>query len=89
MKGIILISAVSSMSASFTAQLKAQGCSYAGFCSIHSLKTIHQIFKKNTGSKNKILAVFSFGKGERSTSVYTPYLEYTGNISNQTSVTGK
>ncbi len=70
------------------AKTNAQGCSDAGVCTIHS-------FKNNTGkpdedNKNNEVAIgFAFGKGERFTSNYTLYIEYTRNISANTSVTGK
>jgi hypothetical protein len=64
----------------------AQGCSDAGFCTIHSLKN-------NTGEtisrKNELLLGFGFGKGERSISYYNPYIEYTRRLSPRTSATGK
>jgi hypothetical protein len=69
-------------------RLAAQGCSDAGVCTIHSIKN-------NTGateddnSKNDLVLGFAFGKGERSISYYTPYVEYTRSFSDRTSLTGK
>lgn len=67
----------------------AQGCSDAGFCTIHSIKnnTSGALSKKE--DHNEILFGFGFGKGEQSISYYTPYLEYTRNFSDRTSITGK
>ena len=67
----------------------AQGCSDAGFCSIHAIKNNTAGSVEKDDSNNDIAIGFSFGKGERSTSVYTPYIEYTRSITEQTSVTGK
>ncbi|HLG39405.1 MAG TPA: hypothetical protein VI461_07040 [Chitinophagaceae bacterium] len=68
--------------------LNAQGCSDAGFCSIHSIKN-------NTGNtnekdkNNELSAGFIFGKGERSVSYYTWEIEYTRSITERTSATAK
>jgi len=67
----------------------AQGCSDAGFCSIHAIKNNTATSIEKDENNNDIAIGFSFGKGERSTSVYTPYIEYTRSITAQTSVTGK
>ena len=65
----------------------AQGCSDAGFCTLHSIKNNT---KTNEENKNNELAFgFNFGKGERSTSIYAWEVEYTRNITGRTSVTGK
>src|SRR5262249_44512711 len=72
----------------FSISGNAQGCSDAGFCTIHSIKN-------NTGSggnndkNNELVAGFVFGKGERSTSYYTWEVEYTRLLGLRTSVTGK
>jgi len=86
MKKILLVLTLVGM---ISTRSNAQGCSDAGFCSIHAIKN-------NTGSSleknekdNDIAIGFAFGKGERSTSIYTPYVEYTRSITEQTSVTGK
>jgi hypothetical protein len=67
----------------------AQGCSDAGVCSIHSIKNNTSGNGAKDDKNNEIAIGFAFGKGERSTSVYTPYIEYTRSITDQTSVTGK
>lgn len=86
MRKIILLAAIGTIAISRSA---AQGCSDAGVCTIHS-------FKNNTGkydnaekNNNEVLIGFAFGKGERSVSYYTPYIEYTRSITERTSVTGK
>jgi hypothetical protein len=73
----------------FAVQSIAQGCSDAGFCSIHAIKNNTAGSVEKDDNNNDIAIGFSFGKGERSTSVYTPYIEYTRSITEKTSVTGK
>jgi len=68
--------------------IKAQGCSDAGFCTIHSIKNNTEKFGRND-KRNEVVFGFNFGKGERSTSYYTPEVEYTRYITERTSVTGK
>jgi len=70
-------------------QANAQGCSDAGVCTIHAIKNNTSTSGKKDDKHNDIVVGFAFGKGERNTSVYTPYIEYTRNITDQTSVTGK
>jgi hypothetical protein len=70
-------------------QSHAQGCSDAGFCSIHAIKNNTAASVDKEGNNNDVAFGFSFGKGERSTTVYTPYIEYTRSITEKTSVTGK
>lgn len=67
----------------------AQGCSDAGVCTIHSLKKNTDNYIKEDKKINEIMIGFAFGKGERSVSYYTPYIEYTRSITDKTSVTGK
>lgn len=67
----------------------AQGCSDAGVCTIHSIKNNTSVSAEADDNDNDIVIGFAFGKGERSTSIYTPYIEYTRSITDQTSVTGK
>lgn len=67
----------------------SQGCSDAGFCSIHAIKNNTAASAEKDGNNNDISIGFSFGKGERSTSVYSPYIEYTRSLTEKTSVTGK
>lgn len=70
-------------------QANAQGCSDAGVCSIHAIKNNTSASGKTDDKDNDVVVGFSFGKGERNTSVYTPYVEYTRSITDKTSVTGK
>jgi hypothetical protein len=67
---------------------EAQGCSDAGFCTIHSIKNNTGAFSKDT-KNNEVSVGFNFGKGERSTSYYNWELEYTRRLTERTSVTGK
>ena len=70
-------------------QSKAQGCSDAGVCTLHSIKNNAEGHEPKDGKKNDISVGFAYGKGERSTNNYTEYFEYTRSINNRTSVTGK
>lgn len=72
-----------------TGSLQAQGCSDAGVCTIHSFKNNTQHPSDADKNKNEVVIGFSFGKGERSVSDYSQYLEYTRSITENTSVTGK
>lgn len=72
-----------------SAKSNAQGCSDAGVCTIHAIKNNTSLSGEKDDTNNDIAIGFAFGKGERSTSVYTPYIEYTRSITDQTSVTGK
>jgi hypothetical protein len=67
----------------------AQGCSDAGICTIHSIKNNTGNPGEQDNTNNDILIGFSYGRGERSISYYSPYIEYTRSLSDQTSVTGK
>jgi len=64
----------------------AQGCSDAGFCTIHSLKPDDQEEEIN---RNHLSAGISYGKGENSISIISPYIEYTRNISSSWAISGK
>lgn len=66
-----------------------QGCSDAGVCTIHSFKNNTEKYGEGDKNNNEILVGFAFGKGERSISYYTPYIQYTRSITDRTSVTGK
>ncbi|MEO8110037.1 MAG: hypothetical protein ABI594_08400 [Ginsengibacter sp.] len=68
---------------------KAQGCSDAGVCTIHSIKnnTIKQGEKED--KRNEGVVGFNFGKGEKSVSYCTTEIEYTRSVLKHTSVTGK
>jgi len=67
----------------------AQGCSDAGVCSIHAVKNNTEKTVAGNKGKNDIVLGFGFGKGERHTSVYSPYVEYTRTITSRTALTGK
>jgi hypothetical protein len=71
-----------------SARAAAQGCSDAGFCSIHSIKN-NTIDEHGDTSPNDFGAGYTFGKGERSVSYYTLELEYTRLISQRTSATAR
>jgi hypothetical protein len=71
-----------------SSNLKAQGCSDAGFCTIHSIKNNTRGSSQND-KKNELVTGFVFGKGERSVSYYTWEIEYTRNITRRTSATAK
>lgn len=68
---------------------KAQGCSDAGVCSIHSIKNNAEAHELKKGKKNDLSLGFGYGIGERSTNNYTWYAEYTRSLSKRSSVTGK
>ncbi len=72
-----------------TNKSNSQGCSDAGVCTIHAIKNNTNGSTGKDDTHNDIVIGFAFGKGERNTSVYTPYLEYTRSITDKTSVTGK
>jgi hypothetical protein len=83
-KGVVAVIVLSVLSLN----VKAQGCSDAGFCTIHSIK--NNTGKSGKDNKNNEVAVgFNFGKGERSTSYYNWEVEYTRTLTKRTSVTGK
>ncbi len=63
-----------------------QGCSDAGFCTIHSLKPLDD---KNPTSKNYLNAGISYGKGEYSLKIVSPYIDYTRVISPSWNISGK
>jgi hypothetical protein len=64
----------------------AQGCSDAGFCTIHSLKPDEPAENKFL---NQITAGLAYGKGENSINIISPYFQYTRNISNGFTLSGK
>jgi hypothetical protein len=68
--------------------IKAQGCSDAGFCTIHSIRN-NTKKSVETDKNNEVTAGFIFGKGERTVSYYTWELEYTRSINERTSATAK
>ncbi len=79
--GIIILSVIS-------LQVNGQGCSDAGFCTIHSIK--NNTGKAGGDDKNNEISVgFNFGKGERSVSYYNWEIEYTRSITERTSATAK
>lgn len=86
MKQILLLFTIVTI---ISVQSRSQGCSDAGFCSIHAIKNNTAAPVEKDDNNNDIAIGFSFGKGERNTSVYTPYVEYTRSITEKTSVTGK
>jgi len=65
-----------------------QGCSDAGFCTLHSIKN-NTKNAAEVDKKNELAFGFNFGKGERYTSIYNLEVEYTRTITKRTSVNGK
>lgn len=83
---VILLFSFSILSA---LNIKAQGCSDAGVCSIHSIKNSAEAHESKDGKNNDLSIGFGYGIGERSTNNYTGYLEYTRSLSSRASITGK
>lgn len=71
---------------SFTIDIYAQGCSDAGFCTIHSLKPDEPDENKFL---NQITAGVAYGKGENSIKIISPYFQYTRSIGNRFTLSGK
>ncbi len=71
---------------SASSNIKAQGCSDAGFCSLHSLKPEE---KSETILNNHFSAGVAYGKGENGISIISPYLQFTRNINTCLSFSGK
>lgn len=65
--------------------VKGQGCSDAGFCTVHSLKPTNQ---NDSGKvfKNAITLGFSHGLGDFKIKVSTPYVEYSRFFSDRWSI---
>jgi len=72
----------------FFTKTKAQGCSDAGICTLHSIKNNTKNIQGES-KQNSLVFEFGFGKGEDNVSYYSPSLEYTRQLSKFTSVTGK
>lgn len=70
-------------------ELKAQGCSDAGVCTMRSIKDNSGSLKLDKKNKNDLTIGFGYGIGEEATQNYTGYLEYTRRVSSKTSLTGK
>ncbi len=66
----------------------SQGCSDAGFCTVHSIKTNApaDILRKD---RNQLKFGFSFGKAQNKIAIYTPYSEFTRKFNAKTSLTVK
>jgi len=71
---------------SASSNIKAQGCSDAGFCSLHSLKPEE---KSEAILQNHFSAGVAYGKGENGISIISPYLQFTRNINTCLSFSGK
>lgn len=54
----------------------AQGCSDAGFCTLHPLKPTNQIDSTSQHAKNQLIVGLGRGQGDFSIMVTTPYVEY-------------
>lgn len=86
MKKYLLFTAIASFA---IVKSKAQGCSDAGVCTLHSIKNNAEAHESKDGKRNDLAIGFGYGKGERSTDNYTWYLEYTRSLGSRTSLTGK
>jgi hypothetical protein len=68
--------------------VQSQGCSDAGFCTVHSIKT-----KTPTDTvknfKNQFKAGFSYGMAQNKIAIYTPYGEFTRKLYQKMSLTVK
>jgi len=89
MKLLKKVSVIALLSILFFNSAKAQGCSDAGVCTLHSIKNNAEGHESKNGKNNDLSIGFAYGKGERSTNNYTGYVEYTRTITKKTSVTGK
>ncbi|ASZ11942.1 hypothetical protein KTO58_15130 [Chitinophaga pendula] len=69
----------------FTQYLLAQGCSDAGFCSLAALKQPGG----TKGKKNQLDLGTNIGIGEGRTFTVNPYVQYTGNLNEHISLSGK
>jgi hypothetical protein len=83
------ILAIGMLVLSITTISKAQGCSDAGVCTLHSIKNNAEGHESKDGQKNDLSVGFGYGKGERSTNNYTSYIEYTRSLSAKASITGR
>jgi hypothetical protein len=79
MKQIIIISIGAF---AFSNQVRAQGCSDAGFCSIGSLD--HQTNEKQKPRAGSLKLGLPVGQGDEGVFVFTPALEYSRNFGNWT-----
>lgn len=79
-QGVLLIIGVLAVAVSI-----GQGCSDAGFCSLGALKGVHT----RATEKHRIDIGANTGWGEENTFTFNPYLQYTRNLSNRFSVSGK
>lgn len=70
-------------------EARAQGCSDAGVCTIHSITSGLSQASTVTDTKNEIAISTGFAKGERGTNILTTQLEYTHQFKNDLSITGK
>lgn len=87
MKNIFKFSLVA-MTALASANVYSQGCSDAGFCTVHSIKTKEPVDTiKNF--KNQFKVGFSFGMAQNKIAIYTPYGEFTRRFNPRISVTVK
>ena len=66
----------------------SQGCSDAGFCTIDLLKD-HSMSGGGDDLKNTVKAGLTYGVGDFSINVISPYLEYGNNISENLSLSAK
>jgi hypothetical protein len=74
------------LSGFYVNDLRSQGCSDAGFCSIHSLKPADESDSK---FKNNFSIGISYGRGDNKINVVNPFIEYTREVSSLFSISGK
>ncbi len=77
------------LSFSIQKEAKAQGCSDAGVCTIHSIKSGLTSVSGVKATKNELSISTGFARGERGTNILTTQLEYTHQFKNHLSITGK
>jgi len=87
MKLIVIIFAFAVFTA-FARDVRSQGCSDAGVCTIHSMKST-EVQDTITGRKNTINTGIYFGMSQHSVVALTPFIEYTRELGRHVSLTAK
>jgi hypothetical protein len=77
------------LSFSIQKEVKAQGCSDAGVCTIHSIKSGLTSASGLKATKNELSISTGFARGERGTNILTSQIEYSHRFKNDISITGK
>lgn len=70
-------------------EVSAQGCSDAGVCTIHAIKSDQTPASGGMATKNELTVSSGFARGERCTNIFTGQLEYNHRFKNDISITGK